>query len=147
MEYRIGEAARSVGLSVEGLRFYERRGLVLPARRTGSGYRLYGERQVESLRFIRAAQEMGFSLREIQELLALREGADESCRSMRARLLGKLDTVRRRIELLHQFERDLVASIERCDAQIVSGDSGCCPVLEDLGMRLARSAATQDSSR
>lgn len=146
MEYRIGEAARSVGLSVEGLRFYERRGLVRPARRTVSGYRLYGQRQVDSLRFIRAAQEMGFSLREIRDLLTLRDGtgADESCRSMRGRLNHKLDTVRRRLELLREFERDLVACIERCDAQIDAGDAACCPVLEDLGSKLTMASRPRD---
>ncbi len=144
MEYRIGEAARSVGMSVEGLRFYERRGLVRAARRTPSGYRLYGQREVDSLRFIRAAQEMGFSLREIQVLLTLREGTDESCRSMRGQLRDKLATVRRRIELLRQFENDLAASIELCDTQIKSGDPGCCRVLEDLGSGLGLGSEIRD---
>lgn len=144
MEYRIGEAARSVGMSVEGLRFYERRGLVRPARRTPSGYRLYGEREVDSLRFIRSAQEMGFSLREIQTLLTLRDGVDESCRSMRGQLQDKLATVRRRIELLRHFEGDLVASIELCDAQMATGDGGCCPVLENLGSSLQPGSGKQD---
>jgi len=124
-------------MSVEGLRFYERRGLVQPSRRTASGYRVYGQREVDSLRFIRAAQEMGFSLREIQGLLTLREGVEASCRSMRDQLREKLETVQRRIELLRQFEHDLAASIELCDAEIETGDSGCCPVLEDLGSGLA----------
>lgn len=144
MEYRIGEAARCVGMSVEGLRFYERRGLVRPARRTASGYRLYGEAQVDSLRFIRAAQEMGFSLREIQGLLTLREGTDDSCSSMRGQLQDKLETVQRRIELLREFEDDLVASIELCDAQIDTGDPGSCPVLQDLGSGLTLGSSTAD---
>lgn len=145
MEYRIGEAARSVGMSVEGLRFYERRGLVRPARRTPSGYRLYGQREIDSLRFIRAAQEMGFSLREIEGLLTLRQGVDESCRSMRSQLQDKLGTVQRRIGLLRQFEHDLVASIELCDAQIDTGDATCCPVLEDLGSGLTLGSAIDDA--
>lgn len=136
MEYRIGEAARLVGMSVEGLRFYERRGLVRPARRATSGYRLYSQAQVDTLRFIRAAQEMGFSLREIQGLLTLRQGAESSCRSMRSQLHDKLATVQRRIELLREFERDLVASIALCDGQIAADETGCCPVLEDLGAGL-----------
>ncbi len=144
MEYRIGEAAHRVGMSVEGLRFYERRGLVRPARRTASGYRLYGRAQVDALLFIRAAQEMGFSLREIQGLLSLRAGADDSCRSMRGELQDKLDTVQRRIELLRQFEHDLVASIQLCDAQIATDDSGCCPVLEDLGSGLYLRSSSDD---
>ena len=144
MEYRIGEAARCVGMSVEGLRFYERRGLVRPARRTASGYRLYGKAQVDALRFIRAAQEMGFSLREIQGLLTLREGTDDSCSSMRGQLQDKLETVQRRIELLREFEHDLVASIELCDAQIDTSDPGSCPVLQDLGSGLTLGSSTAD---
>lgn len=144
MEYRIGEAARCVGMSVEGLRFYERRGLVRPARRTASGYRLYGKAQVDALRFIRAAQEMGFSLREIQGLLTLREGTDDSCSSMRGQLQDKLETVQRRIELLREFEHDLVASIELCDARIDTGDPGSCPVLQDLGSGLTLGSSTAD---
>lgn len=149
MEYQIGEAARSVGLSVEGLRFYERRGLIEPSRRSRSGYRLYGEREVERLRFIRAAQEMGFSLGEIRDLLALRDGTgpDDSCRSMRSRLGEKLETVRNRIDLLRHFEHDLTGAIKRCDAHLEAGDASSCPVLDDLGASLSSSPTKVPSQR
>lgn len=144
MQYRIGQAARHVGMSVEGLRFYERKGLVRPASRSPSGYRLYSERQMESLRFVRAAQEMGFSLREIRDLLGLREGVAESCQTMRANLQGKLDSVLHRIELLRGFERELVVSIARCDAQMNTGDTTTCPVLADLGSGVTSSRRRAD---
>jgi len=133
MTYRIGQVARLLGMTVEGLRFYERRGLVKPARRPGSGYRIYGEQQLADLRFIRAAQEMGFSLREIQELLRLREGRASCCRTMRDRLETKRTTVRHRIALLRRFEKELAAAVQRCDAQVAAGLEGCCPVLDELG--------------
>ena len=132
MNYRIGEVASLVGMTVEGLRFYERRGLVTPAARTPSGYRVYREAQVRLLHFIRAAQEMGFSLREIEGLIALRQGDVESCRAMCESLTAKRQAVRRKIRLLQALERDLVASIETCEAQMRSGDADQCPVLESL---------------
>ena len=136
MPYRIGQVARLVNMTVEGLRFYERKGLVSPASRTASGYRVYTDEQVASLRFVRAAQEMGFSLAEIRELLRLRAGGDRNCHAMREHLRGKLETVRRRMALLRQFEGDLADAIRRCDARIDSGREGCCPVLEELGSGL-----------
>lgn len=135
-ELLIGEVARLLEMTVEGLRFYERQGLVEPRRRTAAGYRLYGRDEIATLRFLRSAQEMGFSLREVRELLDIRRGEGDSCPDMRARLVAKLGTVRRRQELLESFERDLEESIRRCDTQIASGRTDCCPVLDDLGANL-----------
>ena len=136
MEYRIGEIADRVGMTVEGLRFYDRRGLVRPTRRTQAGYRLYGEAELGSLRFIKAAQEMGFALREIEELMSLRDRPAESCVAVRDRLRSKLDSVRQRIRLLRAFEDDLESAVARCEAQVASGERRHCPVLEDLGADL-----------
>ena len=133
MTYRIGEVATRVGMTVEGLRFYERRGLLAPAHRTPSGYRLYGEREIRLLQFVRAAQEMGFSLAEIEDLLALRGGSGESCVAMSERLYAKLENVRRKIQLLKALENDLLSSIHKCEEQIRIGKPDQCPVLEELG--------------
>ena len=135
MAYRIGEVARRVGMTVEGLRFYERAGLVKPRRRTRGGYRLYSDEQIDTLRFVRAAQEMGFSLAEIRELLQLRRGTG-SCAAVRDRLLDKLGHVRQRIRLLRAFERQLDAAVARCERQLGSHDEARCPVLEELGRSL-----------
>lgn len=133
MSYQIGEVAKRVGMTVEGLRFYERRGLIKPAARSSSRYRLYGEREVQALLFVKAAQEMGFSLREIEELLAMRQGKGGSCEAMRDRLAGKLDAVRQKIKLLRVLEKDLASGVERCDEQIRKGLLHECPVLEEWG--------------
>ena len=69
---RIGQAAKSAGVGVETIRFYEREGLLRQPVRRGSGYRQYDEETVRRLRFIRRAKELGFTLREIAELLSLR---------------------------------------------------------------------------
>ncbi len=135
--YRIGQVARRVDMSVEGLRFYDRSGLVRPRRRSLSGYRLYDEEQVEALRFVRAAQEMGFSLAEIREMLELRRGRAGGCEAMRERLSAKLERVRERIRLLRLFERQLAEAVRRCERQLADGDPDRCPVLDELGRGLA----------
>jgi DNA-binding transcriptional MerR regulator len=84
----IGEVAEREGLSPEALRFYERLGLVFPAGRTRSGYRLYDVETLRRLRFIRMARELGFSLEEIRELLELRiaQPKAEVCRWVQQRV-------------------------------------------------------------
>ncbi len=133
MSYQIGEVAKRVGMTVEGLRFYERRGLIKPAARSPSRYRLYGEREVQALLFVKAAQEMGFSLGEIQELLEIRQGKGNSCEVMRDRLADKLDAVGHKIKLLRTLEKDLASGVQRCDEQIRKGRGHECPVLDELG--------------
>lgn len=133
MSYKIGELARITGMTVEGLRFYERRGLLAPARRTRSGYRLYERPQIERLGFIAAAQRMGFSLAEILELLQLKDGGEARCVDVRARLQAKLAAVEDRRRLLDVFAGQLEDAIARCDQQLAGADQHCCPVLDDLG--------------
>lgn len=133
MGYRIGQLAEEVGMSVEGLRYYEREGILPEPRRTPSGYRNYSDAHRDRLRFVKAAQEMGFSLREIKQLLALREGSESACRPVKEQLEDKLEDVRRRLRLLRGFEADLREAVERCDEQLEGGDPDHCPVLADLG--------------
>ena len=132
MSYQIGEVAKRVGMTVEGLRFYERKGLVNPMARSPSRYRLYGDREIQTLRFIKAAQEMGFALREIEDLLEIRQGKGSNCAAMRDRLAEKLDGVRRKIKLLRVLEKDLAAGVARCDEQLRHGRNEC-PVLDEFG--------------
>ena len=133
MNYQIGEVAKRVGMTVEGLRFYERRGLIKPAARSPARYRLYGEREIQALLFVKRAQEMGFALREIEELLAIRQGKVDSCETVRDRLAGKLEAVRHKIKLLRMLETDLTSGVKRCDEQIRKGRGHECPVLDQLG--------------
>lgn len=100
----IGEAARRAGVGVETIRFYERRGLIaqLP-KPAGSGFRIYSLEQVRRLRFIRQAQRLGFSLREIGELLALRADPAADCAAVREQAAAKLRDLWRRIDRLHEI--------------------------------------------
>lgn len=119
--YTIGALAKHTGVHLETIRYYQRRGLVSEPDRPLGGIRRYSEDHVGRLRFIRQAQELGFSLEEIGELLKLEDGAH--CRE--ARTLGerRLADVRRKLADLHRMESALAALVGRCGA--VKGKLRC----------------------
>jgi MerR family copper efflux transcriptional regulator len=94
---QIGTVAKSIGVSVDAIRFYERNELLPLAPRTGGGFRQYGSGDVETLRFIRRAKGLGFTLTEIRELLEIRRKELRACRPVRRRLQQKLACVRLRL--------------------------------------------------
>lgn len=126
---RIGELARAAGVGVETVRFYERRGLLPPSERAASGYRTYGAEDVARLRFIRKAKTLGFELREIGELLALREDAATSCGEVGRRAVAKVADLERRIAEVDAIRRALVRLAAECSK---GGASGPCPLLRHL---------------
>src|SRR5207247_2671094 len=93
----IGQVARLAGVGVETVRFYEREGLLEEPPRRESGYRQYGEDVVARLRFIRRAKELGFTLKEIAGLLALRVDPDTTCADVRQRARTKIADVEAKI--------------------------------------------------
>ncbi|MBI4382360.1 MAG: heavy metal-responsive transcriptional regulator [candidate division NC10 bacterium] len=103
----IGAVARQVGVSVKTIRFYEREGLLEPPARTEKGYRLYPEEAVRQLKFIRKAQLLGFSLREIQEILALRRQDKIVCGHVDRALQEKLKAVQQKVRELKALESSL----------------------------------------
>src|SRR5436309_5094914 len=92
-----GQLARRGGVNLESIRFYERQGLLPKPPRTFSGYRVFSEDSVRRIRFVKRAQELGFSLREIKELLALRLEPGTSCADVRRRAEAKLSDIDRKI--------------------------------------------------
>src|SRR5260370_38037584 len=105
----IGEAARQAGVGVETIRFYERRGLIeQPPTPAGRRVRIYPGEAVKRIRFIRQAQQLGFTLCQIEELLALRAHPATDCSEVREQAISKLEAVRRKIERL----RDIGAALE-----------------------------------
>jgi MerR family mercuric resistance operon transcriptional regulator len=110
--YTIGALARRSGVHLETIRYYQRRGLIDEPPRPPGGIRRYTEDHVQRLRFIRHAQELGFSLDEIGELLKLEDGTH--CRQ--ARILGekKLADVRKKLADLKRIETTLAALVDRC---------------------------------
>ncbi|MGH9815071.1 MAG: heavy metal-responsive transcriptional regulator [Candidatus Acidiferrales bacterium] len=129
---RIGEVATRTGLTVDAIRFYERRGLLLRAPRSEGGFRLYSERDVESLRFLRQMQAQGFSLDEIRELLSLRGGQAHACEHVRDLLASKLAAVHAKQHELRKLERELGQSLNCCRRALRKKKPGAhrCPVLE-----------------
>lgn len=125
----IGRAARAAGVNVETIRFYERRGLIPQPQKPQDGYRLYAPETVSRIRFIRKAQEIGFSLREIQELLSLRAVPDTDCVEVRNRAAAKIAEVDHKIAELERVRAALEKVIASCPG---SGPLVACTILEAL---------------
>lgn len=126
----ISEAANKAGVGVETIRFYERRGLIeQPRKPEGIGFRVYPPETVDRIRFIRQAQEIGFSLREVEELLALRADPLADCADVRAQAKAKLEEVGRKIARLEEIRGALEELIAACPG---SGALRACSILEAL---------------
>jgi Hg(II)-responsive transcriptional regulator len=126
---RTGELARRAGVNVETLRFYERQGLLPVPPRLASGYREYPPEAVELVRFIKRAQELGFSLREIKELLALREVPQATCGDMVFLARRKVEEIDARIDDLRAMRAALTRLLQGCtDTTPVAQ----CPIIEPL---------------
>jgi MerR family mercuric resistance operon transcriptional regulator len=110
--YTIGALAEQVGVNVETVRYYQRRGLLEEPRRPSGGIRRYREAHARRLRFIKQAQTLGFSLEEVTDLLALEDG--RHCRDAERLASRKLPTVRERVGQLHRVEQALAALVDRC---------------------------------
>ena len=128
----IGKVARGAGLAIDTVRYYEREGLLAKPARTSCGYRQYSADAVTRLRFIRQAKELGFSLREIKELLSLRVEAGRSCADVRARAERKIADVEQRISTLTRMKRALAKLASSCSGR---GPTSECPILEALETR------------
>ena len=126
----IAKAAREAGVGVETIRFYERRGLIKqPPKPRGSGFRIYSPEQVKRIKFIRQAQHIGFSLHEIQELLALKADPAADCSMVRSQAMAKLEEVKRKIAQLRQIGSALEALIAVCPGR---GGLQACTILDTL---------------
>ncbi|MBI2807804.1 MAG: MerR family DNA-binding protein [Planctomycetes bacterium] len=125
----IGHLARRAEVGIETVRFYERQGLLeLPARKD-SGYRQYDESVVARLRFIKRAKELGFSLKEIKELLALRVDPSTTCAEVRSRAKAKIADVEEKIQALQRIKNALVQLTAVCRGR---GPTSECPILDAL---------------
>ena len=125
----IGELARKVGVGVETIRFYQRKGLLDEPLSRPSGYRQFGLEMARRLRFIRRTKELGFSLAEIRELLELRAGPRAACEGVRDQLEAKIVDIQSKILDLQHMKRALREFSRTCEAQDPLGE---CPILEAL---------------
>src|SRR5229473_7280050 len=129
MPLTISKVATAADVNIQTIRYYERRGLVPTPRRTPSGYRQYAEEAVARLRFIKHAQELGFSLQEVQELLALRVRHGAACDVVERKTRQKIAVVQQRIRDLQRMRRTLDRLAAACAARRPTDD---CPILEVL---------------
>ncbi|GAC1368559.1 MAG: Hg(II)-responsive transcriptional regulator [Ktedonobacteraceae bacterium] len=125
----IGQVARRAGVGIETVRFYEREGLLDEPPRRPSGYRQYSAQVVTRIRFIKRAQQLGFSLKEITELLQLRVDAETSCEEVKQRAEAKIAEVERKLIELQHMRQALLQVATLCTGQ---GPASSCPMLDAL---------------
>ncbi len=126
----IGQVARQAEVGVETVRFYEREGLLEVPPRRPSGYREYGEEAVARLRFIKRAKQLGFTLKEIKELLALRRDPSTSGADVKRRAEAKIADIEMKIRALQKIKKALSKLTTACSGH---GTSAECPLLASLG--------------
>ena len=131
---QIGEIAKRTFLTVDAIRFYEKRKLLPRAVRSAGRFRLYGESSIERLHFIQQMQGLGFSLREVGELIQLRERKMDACDSVRELLNAKLTDVRAKLQELRHLESELETDLRKCSHELNHRRrhvAHACPVLEE----------------
>lgn len=130
MSLSISQLAADAGVNIQTVRYYERRGLLAVPPRTAAGYRCYPADAADRLRFIKRAQELGFSLDEVSELLALRSDHDPSaCATVEARTRQKIAHVEAKVRDLRRLKSVLECLAAACAARAATAE---CPVLESL---------------
>ena len=140
----IGTVAEAAEVGRETIRFYEREGLIDEPPRSSGGYRLYPPSVVRRLRFIRRAQELGFTLTEIGELLDLRAENAAACDAVEARARGRLADIEARIRDLERIGDALTRLVKQCAARQPTGE---CPILEELDDRAEQDVLTSRARR
>ncbi|HEY0199398.1 MAG TPA: MerR family transcriptional regulator [Rhodanobacter sp.] len=125
----IGTVAKRVGVAIDTIRYYEREGLLPEPERRASGYRSYGEGTIAQLRFIRRAKDLGFTLEEIRELLALSVDRQRGVKAVKQRAQQRLAAIDLRIDELQRVRDGLAQLVESCPGH---GSPEQCPILRAL---------------
>lgn len=125
------ELAKQSGVNLQTIRYYERSGLLPKPPRSGSGYRQFSHDGVRRVRFIKRAQELGFSLKEIKELLALRIAPGSTRADVRKRAEAKIADIEGKVQHLRDMKKALVRLTEAC---CENGPASECPILESLSL-------------
>lgn len=127
MEYLIGDAAKTLKLSPDTLRYYEKIGLIPRVGKNPSGRRVYSNKDFARLRFVQRAQSIGFSLNEIRQLLKLRENPAKCSKGIRALAKQKCATIGEQLQALTRVHDELTLLLSLCN-----GDATQCPILDSL---------------
>jgi len=130
----IGQAARETGVTAKMIRHYESLNLLKPATRTAAGYRVYDEKEVHTLRFIRRARDLGFSMKEIQQLLGLWQNKRRASAEVRRIAQAHIAALDQKIRELQGMRRTLEHLVHSCHGD----ERPDCPILEDLGRQETR---------
>ena len=125
----IGKLAKRIDLNIETIRYYERRGLIPKPRRRESGYREYSDETTIRILFIKHAKDLGFSLKEINELLSLKLDPGTSCSEVRKKAEIKIEDIEGKIKTLRKMKKALLKLTKICSG---SGPVSECPILEAL---------------
>lgn len=126
---KIGELSALSGLSIDTIRFYEKQGLIPPPRRTDTNYRMYDADSPRRLIFIRKARDLGFTLQEIGQLLALSEDGHAGAGDVKQRAKAKLSDLDRKIAEMQEMRRSLEKLVNACSGR---GPRQTCPILTAL---------------
>lgn len=127
----IGEAAAASGVSAKMIRYYEETGLIPPAGRTGSGYRTYGSKEVQILRFVRRARDLGFPMEKVADLLALWRDRSRASADVKHLAEAQVQALEARIREMQEMKAVLEHLVHSC----AGDDRPDCPILDDLGGR------------
>ena len=125
--YQIGELSKRIGVSADTLRYYEKIRLLPPVARNTSGLRIYDDKDISRLKFIRRAQRMNFTLAEIGQLLEMREDPQNARAEARALMQEKLQEVEEQVEELNTLRNEMRLLINLC-----RGSDDGCPIIEDI---------------
>lgn len=126
---QIGEVSNRAGVSIDTVRYYERLKLLPPAARSTGGFRIFTSEAIERIKFIKHAQDMGFTLDEIKQLFSVGEG-ESQCRAVHAFLLEKLSELETKIEQMRSFRKVLNRHLAECEKELEArGKEAACPVL------------------
>jgi MerR family transcriptional regulator, copper efflux regulator len=133
----IGSVAKKIGLTPDAIRFYERNALLPRPPRSAGGFREFADTDVQTLGFIRQVQGLGFTLKEVRELLELRQRRLQPCAPVRRRLEQKLIHVHRKLADLQKLEQDLRAALRTCNKKLRQRSTHC-PLLAGAGTQKPR---------
>ncbi|HEX2286445.1 MAG TPA: MerR family DNA-binding protein [Mycobacterium sp.] len=136
---RTSEVAEQADVNSQTLRYYERRGLLPAPERTASGYRAYTADAVRVVRFVKRAQQLGFTLNDVEELLHLAGGGPASCDAAKAMARARITELEQRIEELVSMRDALTRLVDTCDRPRSERD---CPILQDIETVAAAKTST-----
>jgi Cu(I)-responsive transcriptional regulator len=126
----IGELAKETGIAAKTIRYYESVGLLAAPPRSGGNYRIYGERDLATLRFVQRARNLGFSVREVGDLVALWQDRQRASADVRALATAHLGKIERKLKELEAMRATLDHLIKRCHGN----KRPDCPIIDELAM-------------